>query len=602
MAEDIKLQESIKKTQDLLGKYIKKPPLTEKLLKKPPFRFIHDIISSVIKETGFLKNLYNEEELNSANYTDKESKLTYLTKLIDSVKLITGNELSVRASKIVSGQEPIKTNELLQAIGRALDKKVSSDEAIDYYKKIQQKKKDGNSKKSKLNSRSPSDEKSKKFLSKPGSNEKLSSGSKEKTKDKDGKDREKEKSSKEKSSKVKVNERDSKSIGKTNKEKKDLKVSSRDSKTQESKKKESNNIPKVKKNHTAEGNKSITELKEINELEKSSEGNNNINDDTLNIVTSEKIETNIINESSTINENKVKKTSSDDKEDDQIVNPSLIDNKANDKKVLQVKNIIQEDTGIEKDVKNDEPTEKPIEKNNKRARSALLRPPSARPPSARPAAPKIRNKPDFIIDNNMMTQMADINVIVENFDGKEDDADNMVVIESGNIENNLPINSTDLFNNPQIGQEHGHLVAQILETQRDLVNEGNVEIIPNKVEIEWDSGLKKDRDVIVKEIDKLRGTIQMLTRATNPLGKLFDFLQEDVEIMQRELRDCRNEFASIREQLIVERNNTQKSLKPLEESLKEVEANINDQIEKIHQTKCNIIKNDQKIARLLSGH
>ena len=37
----------IQKTQQTLGKYIQRPQLTDKLLKRPPFRFLHDIITTV---------------------------------------------------------------------------------------------------------------------------------------------------------------------------------------------------------------------------------------------------------------------------------------------------------------------------------------------------------------------------------------------------------------------------------------------------------------------------------------------------------------------------------------------------------------------------
>lgn len=84
MSEDVSL-EIIKKTQNILAKYIKRPPLTEKLLKKPPFRFLHDIVTNVINETGFLQGLYNDNDMHSENIQDRETKLIFLQKLIDAL-------------------------------------------------------------------------------------------------------------------------------------------------------------------------------------------------------------------------------------------------------------------------------------------------------------------------------------------------------------------------------------------------------------------------------------------------------------------------------------------------------------------------------------
>ena len=41
----------LQRTKDTLGKVIKKPPLTDKLLSRPPFRYLHDIIVEVTRRT-----------------------------------------------------------------------------------------------------------------------------------------------------------------------------------------------------------------------------------------------------------------------------------------------------------------------------------------------------------------------------------------------------------------------------------------------------------------------------------------------------------------------------------------------------------------------
>lgn len=69
---------------------------------------------------------------------------------------------------------------------------------------------------------------------------------------------------------------------------------------------------------------------------------------------------------------------------------------------------------------------------------------------------------------------------------------------------------------------------------------------------EWEAGRRRERELAGREIDRLRGSIQTLTRAANPLGKLMDFLQEDVDSMQHELTMWRRTNMELMAQLRME--------------------------------------------------
>ncbi|XP_026671079.1 TRAF3-interacting protein 1 isoform X2 [Ceratina calcarata] len=609
MADDVK-PEVIKRTQDLLGKYFKKPPLTEKLLKKPPFRFLHDIISAVINNTGFLDGLYSEEELNSENIKTKEAKLAYLTKLIEVVELTTGDNLTVRASKIISGQEPSKTNELLQAIGRALDKKISSTEAIEQYKM--------GVRKDKSSSRSKSVAKDeKKSLSKDAvQNRRVKEKSTERSTDRTGKGRSTERlpTAKERSTE-----------GNATKEKSDTKKghSNEDNSTRDETRKHENQEPqkntdtpeirqverpptrerapsssrkrrssasRSKQNLSSEPN--LLELdKKTDESKKQKESENKskraVNQSSESRIRTSSVDpTNLESESPSILKNNTANETAENveyKQNDDIANNEVIPNvEKAERSVTDMQGFHSEgsDTSI-----------------SSRPRTSL-RPPSARPISARPAAPRIRGKPEMMVNEEILTPLGNITVIVENSDLKDDDAEDMVVMETrGNGSDDFETGSYKV--DDQLTQEHGHLVAQILETQKELVNNDNVDVIPKKTNISWDTSAK--RDVVAKEIDKLRNTIQTLTRATNPLGKLLDYFQEDVEIMQKELFEWRNQYQLLNEELKIEKTKTQELIEPMKETLKEIDRNMKIQLDKICQAKSQIMKNDQRIQTLLNG-
>ncbi len=96
--------------------------MQERLLKKPPFRFLHDVFMAVRKETGFGEGLYDEEELDSKNVKDKDSKLKFLTKMLTFLGVFWGEGIDCKPTKVsCSPRRPISRAPLVRHLTCTFD-------------------------------------------------------------------------------------------------------------------------------------------------------------------------------------------------------------------------------------------------------------------------------------------------------------------------------------------------------------------------------------------------------------------------------------------------------------------------------------------------
>ncbi|XP_037808735.1 TRAF3-interacting protein 1 [Lucilia sericata] len=693
----------IKRTQETLGKYVKKPSLTEKLLKKPPFRFLHDVFSVVIRDTGCFDGLYTPEELTYENIKDRDDKMKFLQKMIDVVRLTTGSSLAVRTSKIVAGHEADKTNELLQLMGEIIDKKLDWQAALEQVL--------SGKTASKASPRKPKEKVSKDTTTKDKH--------KEKSKEKDSKIKEpkiakttssKTVASTKKDEKSKLNKTKEKPITKSVAKERPSKGNKEpDKPVKRSTKETSNTKTKLTKTESQSSNKSspspITqestkeqksvenkteckheEMTQIQQMEnvkvatpprKSS--NSSINNEITNI--NEDVVGNqqdSLQSSSHLEEErrsagKSKKSSAKTRkssarkvvesfgetvQDIKTANnlesykgsstPEKSDTtKATDMsssqqelvtvKVNQHQDLIKQ---MESEtVKNIEPktspqtqTQKPIQtqasppasltnemkrestftrENSKESSSnqsslvnrprTSLRPPSARPPSARPGAPRRRDKNiEIVLQPNDQIKMSGIQVKLETFGDLDDDGDNLVIIENPNTNDITTDQQTNLTESEKMMQdetlEQGHLVQQILETQKELVQND----VNNQQKNDKDStnGLVM-RQTSARNMNNLRDVIQNLTKSVNPLGKLMDFIPEDVDAMQLEFTMCRDAYTQAANELKREKSLTESATEPMKNQLVQIEANITEYMEMIDASRVKILQNSEKILKML---
>ncbi|CAK9295901.1 unnamed protein product [Gordionus sp. m RMFG-2023] len=116
----------IQNTQNILGKWIDNPMLTNKLLMRPPFKFIQDIVKEINMRYKVFDNIYTAKDYDSKTNKSKAEKLEFLNKLIDFANKESHSKLKTTALKMVAGLEPESTNALLQTFGKIIEKKADA--------------------------------------------------------------------------------------------------------------------------------------------------------------------------------------------------------------------------------------------------------------------------------------------------------------------------------------------------------------------------------------------------------------------------------------------------------------------------------------------
>ncbi|XP_051854711.1 TRAF3-interacting protein 1 isoform X7 [Antechinus flavipes] len=627
----------VKRTQDALGKVIKKPPLTEKLLSKPPFRYLHDIITEVIRMTGFMKGLYTDSELKSDNVKDKDAKISFLQKTIDVVIMVSGEPLSVKPARIVAGHEPERTNELLQAIGKCCLNKLSSDEAV---KRVLAGEKGDAKGKPPLTSKSQEQDNKevkeeeprihKEKEEKRNSEIKDRSASRERKQREEGKDEESKQREKDRDKerekskendrerhkdpdrdKVKDGERDrNKNRGKQEREREKSRDKDRGPKDRELER----DKEKDKKNDSGKEKERLKERDREREKEKGKDkdrdkrrervkdGEHTKEHEKDKIKEQEKTE----KKAAGTVENLSKKYSESTVKDPRMEMDSEVDlaNRVSRSLTSKGSRWRSKNSAEEGEV-GMVTQEKPAISDNTEMPSELASgvPPRRipRPGSARPAPPRIKRQEsaEVLVPERTGNGKMVSNVIIDS-QNSDDEEDSQFVVEAAPQLSEMPEMDTAPAVELEDDEKHGGLVKKILETKKDYEK---LQQSPKSAEKDrpllLEAAWKKEKDIVSKEIEKLRTSIQTLCRSALPLGKIMDYIQEDMDAMQNELQLWHSENKQHAEALQKEQSITDCAVEPLKAELVELEQLIKDQQDKICAVKANILKNEEKIQKMV---
>ncbi|ELK32646.1 TRAF3-interacting protein 1, partial [Myotis davidii] len=615
----------------------------------------------VIRMTGFMKGLYTEAEMKSDNVKDKDAKISFLQKAIDVVAMVSGEPLSAKPARIVAGHEPERTNELLQRIGKCCLSKLSSDDAVKRVlagekdvkgrasltskpqepdnRNVREEeprvpKDEEGRRNSEINERSTSRDRKQKEELREESKQREKERDKEKTKENDRdrhKDSERDKGREGERERTRTRARPDRDRDRGNRDRDRDVDRARERKNEGGKEKErwkdrekererdkgrdrdrdrrrvkngehsrdpvkeksrEHDKPEKKSSSSGEMSKKLSDgsfkdSKAETETEVSSRAPRSVATKTSKRLSKTSLEgpTEANTNSASVSDGNSPSLWRDNPEPEPAVkqkgdSPSVSEGEAGP--ISQEKSEVPANAEV--------PPELP---------SGARRIP--RPGSARPAPPRVKRQDsaEVLTADRTGSGQTVSNVIVD-VQNSENEEDDQFVVEAA-----PPLSEvSELEVVPAVeleeDEKHGGLVKKILETKKDYEK---LQLPPKPGEKEkslaLESAWKKEKDIVSKEIEKLRLSIQTLCKSALPLGKIMDYLQEDADAMQNELQLWHQENQQHAEALQKEQSITDSAVEPLKVELAELEQLIKDQQDKICAVKANILKNEEKIQKMV---
>ncbi|XP_050606439.1 TRAF3-interacting protein 1 isoform X5 [Macaca thibetana thibetana] len=587
----------VRQTQEALGKVIRRPPLTEKLLSKPPFRYLHDIITEVIRMTGFMKGLYTDAEMKSDNVKDKDAKISFLQKAIDVVVMVSGEPLSAKPARIVAGHEPERTNELLQIIGKCCLNKLSSDDAVRRVLAGEKGEVKGRasltSRSQELDNKNVREEESRvhKNTEDRGDSEikERSTSRDRKQKEElkeDSKPREKDKDK----GKAKENGRNRHREGERERPKARARPDSERQKDRGNRERDRDSEREKETDRKSEGGKEKERLRDRDRERDRDKGKDRDRRRVKNGEHSRDLD----REKNREHDKPEKKTEISTRASKSLTTKT---SKRRSKNSVEGDSAsdAEGDVGPAGQDKSDVP-ETPEIPNE--LSSHIRRIP--RPGSARPAPPRVKRQDsaEALPTDRSGSGKTVSNVIVESHNSDNEEDDQFVVEAAPQLSE---MSEIEMVTAVELEEEekHGGLVKKILETKKDYEKLQQSPKPGEKERSLFESAWKKEKDIVSKEIEKLRTSIQTLCKSALPLGKIMDYIQEDVDAMQNELQLWHSENRQHAEALQQEQSITDCAVEPLKAELAELEQLIKDQQDKICAVKANILKNEEKIQKMV---